>query len=153
MDAVAKKMRHPDRITLEAGALEKLAHWQSQVNSGNPGVVVTRSNLVMWLIEKHDSNLSPAEIKNLEEKFFDSVKYAKWVVKEAVAAKARGESLNIQLGKASAKHNISSVKGRRRRNSSEAPSPKQSANETSISSSKSKEQNLEMGEGGCLVGS
>jgi hypothetical protein len=97
MDAAIKKQKHPDRITLAPSALEKLSQWTGQLNSKNPGVTATRSDLVAWLIAIHADELSSSELNLLEEKFFDSVKYAKWAVKAVIEAKARGEVLNFKL--------------------------------------------------------
>lgn len=97
MDAVTKKQKHPDRVTLAPDALDKLSKWVDQLYKKNPGVKATRSDLVAWLIEVHAEDLSLSELNSLEEKFFDSVKYAKWAVKAIIEAKARGEVLNLKL--------------------------------------------------------
>lgn len=97
MDATVKKIKHSDRITLSPHVLEKLCKWGAQLNSKNPGVSATRSDLVAWLIETHSGELSSSELAVLQEKFFDSVKYAKWAVKAVIEAKARGEVLSLKL--------------------------------------------------------
>ncbi|MGZ3783867.1 MAG: hypothetical protein ACXWR0_04995 [Bdellovibrio sp.] len=97
MDAVTRKQKHPDRVTLAPDALNKLSQWVDQLYKKNPGVKATRSDLVAWLIEVHAEDLSLSELNSLEEKFFDSVKYAKWAVKAIIEAKARGEVLNLKL--------------------------------------------------------
>lgn len=97
MDAVIKKQKHPDRITLTPDALVKLSKWIDQIYKKNPGAKATRSDLVAWLIEVHAEDLSLSELNSLEEKFFDSVKYAKWAVKAIIEAKSRGEVLNLKL--------------------------------------------------------
>lgn len=92
-----KKQRHPDRITLPPSALEKLSRWIDLLHNKSAGIKVTRSDLVSWLISSHSENLSTNEISDLENKFFDNLKYAKWAVNEIKEAKARGEILNLKL--------------------------------------------------------
>lgn len=92
-----KKQKHPDRITLPPNALEKLGRWIDFLHNKSAGIKVTRSDLVTWLINSHTENLSTSEVSELEEKFFDNLKYAKWAVKEIMEARARGEVLNLRL--------------------------------------------------------
>lgn len=92
-----KKQKHPDRITLPPNALEKLGRWIDFLHNKSAGIKVTRSDLVTWLINSHSENLSTSEVSDLEGKFFDNLKYAKWAVKEIMEARARGEILNLKL--------------------------------------------------------
>lgn len=92
-----KKQKHPDRITLPPSALEKLGRWIGLLQNRSAGIKVTRSDLVTWLINSHSEHLSTSEIADLEEKFFDNLKYAKWAVKEIMEARTRGEILNLKL--------------------------------------------------------
>lgn len=92
-----KKQKHPDRITLPPNALEKLGRWIDLLHNKSAGIKVTRSDLVTWLINSHSENLSTSEVSDLEGKFFDNLKYAKWAVKEIMEARARGEILNLKL--------------------------------------------------------
>lgn len=97
MDATVKKQKYPDRLTLRPTALEKLSHWATQINNSSPGTNVTRADLVHWLIETYSDDLSASDLKIMQEKFYDCVKHAKWVLKEANEAKAAGHIINIKI--------------------------------------------------------
>ncbi len=157
MDATVKKARHPDRITLDPASLQKLANWISQLNTGNPGISVTRSNLVAWLIDNHSDQLSSAEILGLEARYFDSVKYAKWAVREVIAAKARGESLNLKLTSASESTKTPASPRKRSRKATASKNANESVDSLTSSQSTSnslvEDQTRAEGEDGCLAGS
>ncbi len=97
MDAAVKKQKYPDRLTLRPTALVKLSHWATQINNSSPGTNVTRADLVHWLIETYSDDLSASDLKTMQEKFYDCVKHAKWVLKEANEAKAAGQTINIKI--------------------------------------------------------
>lgn len=127
-----KKQKHPDRITLPPSALEKLGRWIDLLQNKSAGIKVTRSDLVTWLINSHSENLSTSEISDLEGKFFDNLKYAKWAVKEIMEARARGEVLNLRLVGNESKVGIASSK--RDRKKKENPTSKTSLDSTLINS-------------------
>ncbi|MBL7542561.1 MAG: hypothetical protein JNL11_02040 [Bdellovibrionaceae bacterium] len=98
MDTVGKKkQKHPDRITLIPAMLEKVSRWKEQLNESKPGVKASRADIVHWLLDSAPDLLSEADLKSLQDKFYDSVEHAKWVLKTATLAKARGESINIKI--------------------------------------------------------
>ncbi len=94
---IKKKQKHPDRISLPPSALAKLGRWLDLLQNKSAGIRVTRSDLVTWLIETHAETLSSTEVADLEQQFFDNIKYAKWAVKAIMEAKSRGEVLTLKL--------------------------------------------------------
>ncbi len=87
--------RHPDRIKIGPEALSRLNQFSEQASECLRGVRLTRSDLVNFLILNRAENLSTEELKSLEEKYFDEVKFAQWAVEELKAAKIRGESISL----------------------------------------------------------
>ncbi len=87
--------QHPDRIKISPEALSRLSIWNDEATSRLRGVKLTRSDLVNFLILNHEQALSQAELKALENQFFDEVKFAQWAVDELKAAKGRGESIRL----------------------------------------------------------
>lgn len=85
----------PDRLRISAEALTRLNCFIEQVSERLRGVKVTRSELVNFLIMDRPEALSASELKGLESKYFDEVKFAQWAVEELKAAKVRGESSTL----------------------------------------------------------
>jgi hypothetical protein len=115
MDAVMKNIKHPDRISLAPSAIGKLSLWTEQINDAAPGTNVTRTDLVHWLIETASEKLSSADMKALQEKFYDSVKHARWILKQATLAKANGQKINIKIHDEKVERS-QNLKGRGRKN-------------------------------------
>ncbi len=97
--AQPKQKRHTyqDRITLSPESFARLSVWIDQVVCSNKGINVDRSDLVNWLLQTQEANLSPGQLKQLETQFYDPVKYARWVLSHVKEAKARGEHLTIKI--------------------------------------------------------
>src|SRR5689334_7752251 len=93
--AAGKRPRRPDRLLASPEALARLNDWLVSLEERLKGTALTRNQLVNWLIMSHDASLSVQEIKQIEERFFDEVKFAEWAVKELRAAQARGESVRL----------------------------------------------------------
>jgi ABC-type uncharacterized transport system substrate-binding protein len=92
-----KRTRHLDRITVNQEALEKLNNWITQIDNENKGVHVSRTDLVNWVLENEPDQLSPSQLKEIQEGHYDPVKYARWAYAQVKAAKARGENVTIQI--------------------------------------------------------
>ncbi len=87
--------QHPDRIKISPEALSRLSLWNEEITGRLRGVKLTRSDLVNFLILNHEQALSSSELKELENRYFDEVKFAQWALEELKAARARGESLSL----------------------------------------------------------
>lgn len=96
------RAHRPERITLDVSAMERVTAWMDDLASLLKGSTVNRTELVNWLINHHDRELSAQEVRGLEQAFFDEVKFAEWAVTELKAAQARGES--VTLSEIIAKH-------------------------------------------------
>src|SRR5436305_1280715 len=88
--------RHLDRITLEAGSLEKLDGWIKQVCGRKKGVSLSRKEAVNWLISKSPGTLSVDDHAAITEEFFDELRFLQASLKELRQARAQGESLSLE---------------------------------------------------------
>src|ERR1700678_353724 len=86
---------HPERITLDDAAVARISDWMAELAVRLKGSSVTRNQLVSWLINQHDRELSTPEVRGLEQAFFDEVKFAEWAWAELKAAQARGEPASL----------------------------------------------------------
>lgn len=86
-----KRERHPDRVYLSGQALETLSAWVNQVHEALPGVKITKSDLVNWRLQGESKALSEKSLREIESRFFNPVKFAKWAAQEVANAHARGE--------------------------------------------------------------
>lgn len=89
------KSHHPDRVKINTDALARLNEWNKLIAQRIPGVKLSRSDLVNFLILNHAVDLSPVEIKELEVKHYDEVKFAQWAVEELKASRERGEVTSL----------------------------------------------------------
>lgn len=93
--APRKRPQHPDRLTVSPEALERLNRWVADLEGRLRGITLTRNQLVQWLIMSHGADLSAHETKQVEEEFFDELKFAEWAVKELKSAQTRGERVSL----------------------------------------------------------
>lgn len=84
-----------ERIELCAELVDQAEAWLEQVASECPEVSLSRKELLNHLLLEHGSKLNEAELLKIREKFFNTVKYLKSLLKKAEAAKASGEELTI----------------------------------------------------------
>lgn len=89
------RLRHPDRLTVSPEALERLNGWIADLETRLKGISLSRNQLVQWLIMGHAASLSAQEMKQIEEEFFDELKFAEWALKELRGAQARGERVTL----------------------------------------------------------
>ena len=87
--------RLSDRITVGAEALGRLNQFLDQTSRCLRGIKLTRNELVNFLILNHPDAFSGAELKELEYRYFDEVKFAQWALGELKSAKARGETITL----------------------------------------------------------
>ena len=96
-DSEAKKrQRHFDRVTLSAGALAKLDRWIEQVESAKPGVLVTRKDILNWLVQNMADDLSASQEKSLADTFYSELRYLQFAEKAIRAAAVKGERLTLK---------------------------------------------------------
>lgn len=90
-----ERPRHPDRLTVSPETLERLNGWVADLEERLKGISITRNQLVQWLIMSHEAALSAPELRQIEDEFFDELKFAEWAIKELKTAQARGERVSL----------------------------------------------------------
>ncbi len=90
------RKRHFDRITLDSLALSRIDLWIKQVESAKAGVVISRKDLINWLIENMAERLSSVQEKSLSEQFYSELRYIQFAAREIKAASLRGERLTLK---------------------------------------------------------
>ncbi len=93
-----KKVRNrfPDRFTVDPANLEKIGKLLEQLRSSVQGSDATRKELLNWIVEKFPEQLSPSDLKELSDRFYDEERFLKLALEEVRAAKGRGERLTIE---------------------------------------------------------
>jgi DNA repair ATPase RecN len=97
VESLEKRKRHIDRITLNEHSLKKLTDWLSQIENQNKGINLNKNTLINWLLRDLSSQLSHKQLNELQAEYLDPVKQAKEALKEARAAKARGERVVLKI--------------------------------------------------------
>lgn len=98
MEAVPTKrprVRHPERIALTPDAAERVDHWIGQLASRLSGKRLSRAELVNWVVLGRREHLEEAELTSLQTAHFDPVKALEWAVKQAKAARAKGQPVDL----------------------------------------------------------
>jgi hypothetical protein len=93
---VKTKGRYPDRFTVYPENLEKIGKLLEQLRSGTPGCRATRKDVLNWIVGKVPDSLSPADMKELSDLFYDEESFVKIALAEIRAAKSRGERLTLE---------------------------------------------------------
>lgn len=103
MDEVVKKVKpqkesvKQDRATLLPAVAVKIDGWLKQIEDKLSGsVVVNRSDLVNYFLEKQSDVLTKDQIEKIKEAFFDEVRFAQWALQQVKESKKNGESLSLK---------------------------------------------------------
>ena len=90
-----KYQKHPDRITLSSGALERVNAWLDQIRDELKGIRISRNDLVEHFILAQPDQLPSEVIEALKDARFDEVAFAAWALRELKAARSRGDKLTL----------------------------------------------------------
>jgi hypothetical protein len=95
-DGNKKRQRHFDRVTLDADTLVRLDSWIGQVEAVKAGVLLSRKDVLNWLVMKLPDKLSAAQEKGLADEFYSELRYLQFAEREIRAAETRGERLTLK---------------------------------------------------------
>lgn len=93
---IKKRKRHFDRVTLEGPSLERLDSWIKQVEAVKPGVVLSRKEILKWLLDNMPERLTGAQEKGLADEHYSELRYIHFAAREIKAAALRGERLTLK---------------------------------------------------------
>jgi hypothetical protein len=93
-----KKIRNrfPDRFTIDPPNLEKIGRLLEQLRTSIQGCDANRKEILNWIVEKFPEELSPADLRELAERFYDEERFLRLALEEVRAAKARGERRTVE---------------------------------------------------------
>lgn len=91
-----KRITRPDAVTLKVESLTKISGWLAQIEEKIPGVRVTRSELVNWMIDKQKDELKPRQVAQIKDQFFDDVAFAQWALKQVKEGKLAGQNIKLK---------------------------------------------------------
>lgn len=92
-----KKVRnkYPDRFTIDPKNLEKIGSLLEQLKNQVQGCDANRKELLNWMIEKFQIELSAADLQELTTRFYDEEKFLRSALDEIKEAKSRGVRLTL----------------------------------------------------------
>lgn len=93
---IKKRIRHEDRITLDQEAMDRVKAWMQSLTEARYGIVITRKDLVNWVIKSRDIVLSSEEIAELTNRYFDKVRFLKAAIEEVKRANAKGIDVRLE---------------------------------------------------------
>lgn len=96
VDTNRKRQRHFDRVTLDAATLARLDTWIGQVEAVKVGVLVSRKDVLNWLVMNLPERLSATQEKGLAEEFYSELRYLQFAARAIKAAEVRGERLTLK---------------------------------------------------------
>lgn len=88
--------RHPDRVTLSPASLNKIASWLGQVERLAPGLSLNRNDLLNWILDVREAELSAQDLKSLASLYFDEMRFARWACRQLKEARSRGEVITLK---------------------------------------------------------
>jgi len=98
MEAVEKKRKQKvagNRILLKEEAANRVASWAGQVQAQLRGTRVGRNEIVNWLVLGHEPKLSSRELKDVEDTYYDEVKFASWALRQLKQARDQGRPISL----------------------------------------------------------
>ena len=87
--------RHPDRVTMLPQHLEKIDGWIGQVKESCKGVLVSRNQILQWVIENRCATLDADDLRALGSQFFQEEIFLKQVSVELKVRRAAGECVTL----------------------------------------------------------
>lgn len=94
-ESTKKDLVPSDRIQLEGEARDRINRWTDELNQSHKGLRLSKSDLVSYLILSHPESLSTEENQKIRDAYFDQVRFASWILREAKAAQKRGEAIAL----------------------------------------------------------
>jgi hypothetical protein len=86
---VEVKSKSQYRIALNEKTIEILHAWRSQLIDKYPGIKVSDSDLVNWMVSTSSLILSANQLSEIKDTYFDEIKQLEWMLAEAKRAKAQ----------------------------------------------------------------
>lgn len=91
-----KKSPFPDRVNLTPGQSKRLEIWVQQIKEVTQGALrISKSDLVNFVLEKMNKDLSEEQMIGLEIKFYNETKWLVWAMGQI--KKAEKEERKLQL--------------------------------------------------------
>jgi len=88
MDETKPKPQNKNRVTIDPHSKQKLNDWRTQLGQKFPGIHISDSEFVNWLILKQSSTLTAKQFSEIKEVFFDEIKELEWKLAQARAVQA-----------------------------------------------------------------
>lgn len=85
------------RVSLTSSSLETITNLLGQVESKLPGLKISKSDLVNWIIKTHSESFTDKEFKAIERDHFDPVKALEWAVAEAKKQQGSGKEVDLHV--------------------------------------------------------
>lgn len=95
-EAAASPKAQIDRVILGEESVKRVDDWIDQIKQARPGVVLSRKDVVNWLILRHVVALSSDEVKELGDAHYDELRFLQFAMRELKKAKERGETVTLQ---------------------------------------------------------
>ena len=89
------RLRHLNRITLDAQNFEKIDTWLQELQQSRSGINATHGDILNWFISHAPSQLTNQQQEELNKLFFDQVRFLKRLLRDARKAKVAGEKVDL----------------------------------------------------------
>ena len=90
------KGKASDRATLGKTETAKVDQWLKQINDSSKGfLMLTRSDIVNFLIREHRAELSPKEFSKIRADNYDPIRHITWITPQIKAAISNGDLARV----------------------------------------------------------
>ena len=87
-----QKTKTGDRVALDRAEAERLSKWLSQISESTNGfLILSRSDLVNFLIRSHQDELTQKEIAQVSAQHYDPLRYIAWIAPQIKGALESGD--------------------------------------------------------------
>jgi len=94
-ESTSSPKQRQERVTLSPSGVERLDRWVGVVSESYPGIQVSRTDLVNWLVDRHAERLSGTEVAAIRDAFFSEEQLVAWAVREARRLSDSGEKSSV----------------------------------------------------------
>jgi hypothetical protein len=95
---VKSTVRTPNRIPIADAEWQLLDGWLDQVNKASNGfLVLTKSDIVSFLMRNHAKELSTKEISQIRTAYYDPIRHMQWIAPQLKVALETGDDQKVLI--------------------------------------------------------
>ncbi len=92
----SKKRKSVERVAITKEVSKRLDGWVLQLEEQAKGISATRADVMNFLLSSYPEELSAEDVRELNKRHFDEVKFTLWLARTLKQAKQNGENVRLE---------------------------------------------------------